>query len=170
MKSLGIWLVGGAAVLITVACSESAPPPPQATPAAAVAPKPSPVERGKYLVTAAGCNDCHTPWKMGDNGPEPDMSRMLSGHPQNLVIQAPVAPPAGPWMAVVGVTFTAWSGPWGVSFTKNLTPDKDTGLGAWTEKEFVATMRTGHERGIGREILPPMPWQNYAKATDADLA
>lgn len=141
----------------------------------AAADKPAPakdakVERGHYLVSFGGCNDCHTPWKMGDNGPEPDMSRMLSGHPQSLVVQAPVAPPAGPWMAVVGVTFTAWSGPWGVSFTKNLTPDKDTGLGAWTEKEFIATMRTGHERGLGREILPPMPWQNYAKATDADLA
>ena len=35
----------------------------------------SPVERGKYLVTGAGCNDCHTPWKMGPNGPEPDMTR-----------------------------------------------------------------------------------------------
>ena len=37
--------------------------------------------RGRYLVTVAGCNDCHTPWHMGSNGPEPDMSRMLSGHP-----------------------------------------------------------------------------------------
>ena len=33
--------------------------------------------RGKYLVTVAGCNDCHTPWVMGPKGPEPDMSRML---------------------------------------------------------------------------------------------
>jgi len=128
------------------------------------------VERGRYLVTFGGCNDCHTPWKVGDKGPEPDMSRMLSGHPQSLVIQAAVAPPPGPWMAVVGNTFTAWSGPWGVSFTKNLTPDKDTGLGGWSEKEFIATMRTGRERGLGREILPPMPWQNYGKATDADLS
>jgi hypothetical protein len=128
------------------------------------------VARGHYLVTFGGCNDCHTPWKMGEKGPEPDMSRMLSGHPQSLAIQAVVAPPAGPWMAVVGNTFTAWSGPWGVSFTKNLTPDRDTGLGTWTEKEFIATMRTGHERGLGREILPPMPWQNYGKATDADLS
>ena len=65
------------------------------------------VERGRYLVTFGGCNDCHTPWKMGDKGPEPDMSRMLSGHPQGLAIQAGVAPPPGPWMAVVGNTFTA---------------------------------------------------------------
>ncbi len=42
---------------------------------------PSPVERGQYLVTVGGCNDCHTPWKLGETGPEPDMTRMLSGHP-----------------------------------------------------------------------------------------
>src|ERR1700756_905980 len=41
----------------------------------------SPVERGKYLVTVGGCNDCHTPKKPGPNGPEPDMSRQLSGNP-----------------------------------------------------------------------------------------
>ena len=39
------------------------------------------VERGRYLVTTSGCHDCHTPMKMGANGPEPDMSRMLSGRP-----------------------------------------------------------------------------------------
>ncbi len=37
----------------------------------------SPAERGRYLVTIASCNDCHTPLKMGPKGPEPDMSRML---------------------------------------------------------------------------------------------
>src|SRR5947209_4667238 len=35
----------------------------------------SPVERGKYLVTIGGCNDCHTPKKLGAAGPEPDMTR-----------------------------------------------------------------------------------------------
>lgn len=35
------------------------------------------IAHGKYLVTTAGCNDCHTPWIVGKNGPEPDMSRML---------------------------------------------------------------------------------------------
>src|SRR4051812_33257047 len=46
-------------------------------------------ERGKYLVTTTGCNDCHTPWKMGPQGPEPDMSRMLSGHPAAMKIDKP---------------------------------------------------------------------------------
>jgi mono/diheme cytochrome c family protein len=128
------------------------------------------VARGKYLVTIGSCNDCHTPWKMGDNGPEPDMSRMLSGHPQSVVIQAAPAPPGGPWMATMSADDTAWAGPWGVSFTRNLTPDKETGLGSWTEQEFIATIRNGRERGIGRELLPPMPWPNLAQATDEDLS
>ena len=51
------------------------------------------VRRGEYLVTVSGCNDCHTPWKMGPNGPEPDRTRLLSGHPQELVITE--APEAG---------------------------------------------------------------------------
>ena len=53
--------------------------------------------RGKYLVTVAGCNDCHTPWMMGPKGPEPDMTRMLSGHPETAVL--PPAPRReGPWI------------------------------------------------------------------------
>src|SRR5688572_15591720 len=44
------------------------------------------VKRGEYMVTIGGCNDCHTPFKMGPKGPEPDMSRMLSGHPETLVL------------------------------------------------------------------------------------
>ncbi len=113
------------------------------------------VARGKYLVTIAGCNDCHTPLKMGANGPEPDMSRMLSGHPQSL--EMPPAPaPQDPWAFAAAVTNTAWAGPWGVSFTANLTPDRETGLGKWTLRNFVETIRTGRHLGRGRAILPPM--------------
>jgi mono/diheme cytochrome c family protein len=127
------------------------------------------VEHGAYMVRAMGCNDCHTPWKMGPKGPEPDMSRALTGHPENL--KMPPAPqlPEGPWVAVIGATQTAWSGPWGVSFTANLTPDKETGLGDWTEDMFIKTMRTGLHQGKGRPILPPMPWSMIGKLTDNDL-
>ena len=48
-------------------------------------------ERGRYLVTVGGCNDCHTPLKMGPKGPEPDMSRMLSGHPDSFPIASGIA-------------------------------------------------------------------------------
>lgn len=127
------------------------------------------VERGRYLVNTSGCHDCHTPFKLGANGPEPDMSRMLSGHPAGM--QLPPAPtlPQGPWMMVVAATNTAWSGPWGVSFTANLTPDAETGLGKWTVKDFKDTIRTGRHLGRGRQILPPMPIPAYSQMTDRDL-
>jgi mono/diheme cytochrome c family protein len=130
---------------------------------------PSQVARGKYLVTVGGCNDCHTPLKMGPKGPEPDMSRMLSGHPEQLVIKAPAALPEGPWMVASAPTNTAHSGPWGVSFTANLTPDQNTGLGIWTEEMFMKAIRTGRHMGASREILPPMPWMNYREMNDEDL-
>ncbi len=130
---------------------------------------PAKIERGRYLVTFGGCNDCHTPWKMGENGPEPDMTRMLSGHPQDLVMPPPPVLTPGLWESASSATVTAWAGPWGLSYTRNLTPDPATGLGTWTEKEFIATLRNGRERGIGREILPPMPWPTIGQATDEDL-
>ena len=126
------------------------------------------VERGAYLVGMMGCNDCHTPWKVGPQGPEPDMTRALSGHPQDVVMPPP-PPPSGPWIWHGGATNTAFAGPWGVSFTANLTPDKETGLGAWTEEMFIATMRTARHQGKGRPILPPMPVKMIGKANDEDL-
>lgn len=127
------------------------------------------VERGAYLVGMMGCNDCHTPWKIGPKGPEPDMSRMLSGHPQDMTMPPPPKLPDGPWVVTAGATNTAWSGPWGVSFTANLTPDAETGLGKWTQRNFTETIRTGRHMGRGRPILPPMPIPMYKNFTDADL-
>jgi mono/diheme cytochrome c family protein len=127
------------------------------------------IERGKYLVTIGGCNDCHTPWKMGEKGPEPDMTRMLSGHPQDFVMPEAPKHEGSPWLMTAAATNTAWAGPWGVSFTANLTPDEDTGLGAWSEDIFINTLRTGKHWGQSRPILPPMPWFNYGKMSDEDL-
>lgn len=142
-------------------------------PAAALAQGNAPnaqVKRGEYLVTTGLCHDCHTPLMKGANGPEPDMSRMLSGHPQDMAVTAPAAPAAGPWMGAFSPTLTAWSGPWGVSFSANLTPDKETGrLRGFTEDQFVKTLRTGRHQGQGRQILPPMPWPWIGKMTDDDL-
>jgi hypothetical protein len=133
------------------------------------APNSAQVKRGEYLVSIAACHDCHTPVKMGPNGPEPDMTRALSGHPAQMVMPpAPKLPP-GPWVASVGATMTAWAGPWGTSFTANLTPDKETGLGSWTERNFIDTIRSGRKMGRGRHLLPPMPWPVYRNMTDDDL-
>jgi len=125
-------------------------------------------ERGAYLVAIGGCNDCHTPLKMGPKGPEPDMSRMLSGHPQELVMPEPPAS-KGPWVWAGAGSNTAFAGPWGVSYARNLTPDPVSGLGIWDEAMFVKTMRTGRHMGVSRPILPPMPWQNLNAMKDEDL-
>lgn len=127
------------------------------------------VKRGDYLVNSMGCGDCHTPMKMGPNGPEYDKDRFLSGQPADEKLPPPPAP-SGPWIVSVSGTGTAWSGPWGISYTQNLTPDPETGVsGTYTEDQFVMTIREGKKQGRGRAILPPMPWQVIRNLTDDDL-
>lgn len=126
------------------------------------------IDRGRYLVSTNGCADCHTPLKMGPQGPVPDLARSFSGHPESLVMPLVPALPPGPWRVVSSATNTAWAGPWGVSFTANLTPDPETGLGHWSEQDFVRTLRTNRHLGLGRPLLPPMP-ASYSQMTDADL-
>ncbi len=143
---------------------------PAAASAKAAEADPKLVKRGAYLVEFGGCHDCHTPKKMGGNGmPEPIPALALSGHPADM--QLPPAPklPSGPWIAATTGSMTAWSGPWGVSYAANLTPDPETGLGKWTEQNFIEAMRTGRHMGRGRPILPPMPWDDVKKLTDSDL-
>jgi mono/diheme cytochrome c family protein len=127
-----------------------------------------PVARGKYVVTISGCNDCHTPLKMGPNGPEPDMTRMLSGHPEDFKLP-PTPSPQPPWGFLGSITLTAFVGPWGTDFAANLTPDEETGIGSWDEALFIRALREGKIQGAGRPIMPPMPWMGIAKMTDEDL-
>ncbi len=130
----------------------------------------SPVERGRHLTSAFGCQGCHTPTVPGPSAlPVPDPTRLMSGHPEGVPY------PTRPLAAVrdqydlrpAGPLLTAWPGPWGVSFSANLTPDKETGIGDWTEEIFIRTIRTGRHEGrpTGREILPPMPWRNLNHPT-----
>lgn len=132
----------------------------------------SDVDRGRYLVAICGCDDCHSPKTMTAEGPVVDSTRRLSGHPADMKLpdikQSELAP--GKW--VFGEQdLTAWAGLWGVSFAVNLTPDTETGIGAWTPELFMKIIRTGKFMGIesGRSLLPPMPWQNYRQMTDDDL-
>lgn len=129
----------------------------------------SPVERGRYLTSFGGCSDCHTPMKMGPNGPEPDMTLAWAGHPETLKMPPPPKLPAGPWEWIAAGTNTAFAGPWGVTFSANLTPDQNTGLGIWTEEIFLTAMRSGKHFGTSRPIMPPMPWVFYSQMTDEDL-
>src|SRR5688572_2059488 len=139
-------------------------------------PEPSPAElqtqrvaRGNYIVSTAGCHDCHTPWKLGPKGPEPDMTLALSGHPERVKLPPPPKLGNGPWVWTASGTNTAFAGPWGVSYTANLTPDEMTGIGIWTEDIFIKTIRSGRHWGVSRPILPPMPWTVYRNLTDEDL-
>lgn len=127
------------------------------------------IARGEYLVTVAVCNDCHTPFKSGPAGEGPDMTRVLSGHPAELVVTPGPGPSDSTWPVAMSSTNTAWAGPWGVSFTANLTPDPETGLGRWTFRNFRDTIRSGRHLGRGRQILPPMPIAMYKHFTDEDL-
>jgi len=159
------WAVGFAAAVLCATAWGAAAPAQAQQPAAGSG---DAAKRGEYIVKGMGCADCHTPNKMGPNGPEPDESLWLSGHPAS--VQLPPAPAAsGPWIASVAATMTAWAGPWGVSYTANLTPDPETGLGQWTEQQFVDTIRSGRHLGRGRQILPPMPWPAIRNMTDGDL-
>lgn len=127
------------------------------------------IARGAYLVRLGGCTDCHTPKVMTEKGPVDDTSRLFSGHPADVVLPPPALGAENPWGAATA-GMTAWTGPWGISYASNLTPDPETGMGSWTEEEFIQTLRTGKHRGSGRAILPPMPWQPLAAATQEDLS
>ncbi|HXJ20596.1 MAG TPA: diheme cytochrome c-553 [Polyangia bacterium] len=151
------------AALTLAACSARPPAPPPTSTADRVA-------RGRLLVSIGGCNDCHTPLKFDPElgMPAPDMTRMLSGHPAGG--PDPASTLAGHDMAAIGPTFTSFRLPFGVVYPANLTPDRDTGLGGWTEEMFLRAMRTGrHMGGNGRPILPPMPWMTLAQQSEDDL-
>ncbi len=128
------------------------------------------VARGAWLVRLGGCNDCHTPWKLDPKLgiPVQDASRLLSGHPSGA--PDPASTLAAPDMLVSDPSMTAFRLAFGTVYAANLTPDKDTGLGTWTQDMFVQTMRTGRHMGRGRPILPPMPWFNLRELSDGDLA
>jgi len=125
------------------------------------------VARGKYLVATSACNDCHTPKKMGPKGPEIDTSRLLMGYVETKMPAPPSS--SSPWPIHANGELTAWAGPWGISYARNLTPDVNTGIGSWSEETFVKAIRTGKHMGVSRPILPPMPWDVYGQMTDGDL-
>ena len=130
----------------------------------------SQVKWGEHLVLSGGCGDCHTPKKMTDLGPVDDSSLLLSGHPA----QMPIPPVDRADLQTKGVfatqTLTSWVGPWGVSFSANITPDS-TGIGAWKEEQFIYALRNGVYKGLAgsRPLLPPMPWPSIKNFSDDEL-
>ena len=131
--------------------------------------KDSMIKRGEYLVTIMGCDDCHSPKKLGPHGPEPDMEKRFSGHPSNMPIGTYKPSDLKSWV-LFNQSLTAFVGPWGVSYAANITSD-ESGIGSWSEKQFIKALREGKLKGMdnSRPMLPPMPWPNFAKASDEDL-
>lgn len=133
-----VWMLLGV-VLLLGAAALGAPAPAAASEPAQID---DPVAYGEYLATVAGCIGCHTPFL--PNSFDPDMSRAWQGgNPFDL-------------------------GPLGVVFTKNLTSDEATGLGAWTDEEIKIAIRTGVSRD-GLHLFPIMPYVYYNSMADADL-
>lgn len=158
-------------ISILVACTDS-----QKDKTAAETSSPAPishdslVKKGDYLVSTMGCDDCHTPKLMSKNGPEIDFSRRLSGHPSSEPIgKIDQSVMKEGWM-LFGMGLTSYVGPWGLSYSANLTSDS-TGIGMWTEEQFFRAIRTGVSKGIegNRPLLPPMPWFVYKNLKDEDL-
>ena len=130
------------------------------------------VAQGKYIVSTGLCNDCHSPKIFTQMGPIPDSTKLLSGHPAGGPPPPLDTAALHPGYGYTGTAdLTGWLGPWGISYAANLTPDSATGIGAWTEENFINALRKGKHLGMdgGRGILPPMPWDMIGQKTDEDL-
>lgn len=155
MKARHFWIF-----LLPAACSTATSPlqgfePVESTtvldaPAAQSAPADqATVEHGRYLVGLLGCESCHTDGALLGT---PNKDRQLAGSQVGIAYSDPLQE-ANP----------------GIVYPRNLTPDVQTGIGAWTDQEIMAAIRSGVDNQ-GRRHLPIMPWPGYSKLTDADAA
>lgn len=128
------------------------------------------VKRGEYLVNLGGCHDCHAPKEMTPQGPQPIKALWLSGYPSERTIMTTDAKIIEAGWALINYDITQAVGPWGVSFSANLTSDQ-SGIGNWTEENFMRALKEGKFKGMAnsRTLLPPMPWQNFANVKDEDI-
>ena len=112
------------------------------------------VQRGSYLVNAVGCDDCHSPKKMGPNGPEVIPDLRFSGYPSERPLQKVDTNSVKNGWSMFGSDFTSTLGPWGISFAAN-----------------IKAIREGKSKGLegNRDLLPPMPWFVYRNFSDEDI-
>jgi hypothetical protein len=172
MKNL-IYLFFLSFVIVFAACNSPRANEPETNTKADYAGFTSKIEWGEHLVKTMGCADCHSPKIMTAHGPEPDENLWLSGHPADRPLPNIDRAMAEKNMLFVSdMSLTAFIGPWGVSFGANLTPDKATGIGTWSEENFFRALREGKYKGLpdSRMILPPMPWFNFALLKDEELS
>lgn len=105
------------------------------------------VDHGRYLVSLLGCGTCHTEGALVG---EPNSNKLLAGSHTGIAYSNPLQ------VKNPGVVYPA-----------NLTPDKETGIGNWTEQQIVAMIRTGTDNH-GSASLPVMPWPAYAIISNDD--
>ncbi|HMP28280.1 MAG TPA: diheme cytochrome c-553 [Saprospiraceae bacterium] len=132
--------------------------------------KDSLIKKGDYLVGVLGCNDCHSPKKLGPNGPEIIPELLLSGYPSDRPIAKVNKEALAEGWTLFNGDLTSGVGPWGMSFAANLTSD-ESGIGNWTLEQFKTSLTKGLHKGLenSRPLLPPMPWFNYVNMHDSDL-
>lgn len=128
------------------------------------------IKRGEYLVSAVGCDDCHSPKIMGPGEPQIIPELRFSGYPSARPLQKADSNVVKSGWGLVGSDLTAWVGPWGMSFAANISSDA-TGIGNWTEAQFFKAIREGKYKGLdnSRPMLPPMPWFVYKNFSDEDI-
>lgn len=126
--------------------------------------------RGKYLVNSIGCDDCHSPKKMGPNGPEIIEELRFSGYSSSREPLAIDTENLNRGWILFNNDLTSAVGPWGQSFAANISSDA-TGIGNWTEQNFMRALREGKYKGLAgsRNLLPPMPWPIYSNLSDEDI-
>jgi mono/diheme cytochrome c family protein len=128
------------------------------------------IQKGEYLVTISGCNDCHSPKQVGPQGPAIIQELMLSGYPASRPLPKIEAGIIKEGWILLNEDLTAAVGAWGISFAANLTSDQ-SGIGNWTEENFKRALKEGKFKGLEgtRSLLPPMPWTNFKTISDEDV-
>ncbi|HMK03983.1 MAG TPA: c-type cytochrome [Ferruginibacter sp.] len=159
-------LITATVTITVVSCNNNEP----AKTATATISNDSLIKRGSYLVNAIGCDDCHSPKKMGEHGPEIIPELRFGGYPSSRpLLKVDTNTVKNGWI-MLGPDLTNSVGPWGMSFAGNISSD-ETGIGNWTEKQFFKVLREGKFKGLdgSRDLLPPMPWFVYKNMTDDDI-
>lgn len=127
-------------------------------------------KRGEYLANTMGCHDCHSPKKMGEQGPELIPELLLSGfQAENQLPEISTDALEKGWI-LMNQDLTGFAGPWGISYAANLTSD-DTGIGTWSYDQFKTALTKGKFKGLenSRMLLPPMPWQNFTTMEEDEI-
>ena len=141
VRNLTFWIVATAAIASLCSCSPQIAPPSNIV----VDKSPARVERGRYIYATFGdCDSCHA---------ERDYSRLYS----------PVDPSRRGAGAVI-----PYAGLPGRIVASNITPDRETGIGTWTDGEKIRAIREGIGKD-GRVLYPSMPYQNYRYMSDPDV-